>query len=63
MAEPTPRSPLADSSHKPGDSIVSNLALYALLPLVLLGGLLAGLIAYGVIPLGPLQTCAELTTP
>ena len=39
MAEPAPRQPLAD------------LAIYALLPLLLLGGLLAGLIASGVIPL------------
>ncbi|MDA1127646.1 MAG: hypothetical protein O2913_02970 [Chloroflexi bacterium] len=39
MAEPTPRYPLAD------------LAIYALLPLLVLGGILAGLIASGVIPL------------
>ena len=39
MAEPTPRQPLAD------------LAKYALLPLLVLGGIFAGLIGSGVIPL------------
>jgi len=44
---------LASLGQKTGTSALSNLAIFAILPLVLLGGLLAGLIASGVLTLKP----------
>jgi hypothetical protein len=44
---------LVNLGQRTGTSAISNLAIFAILPLVLLGGLLAGLIASGVLSLKP----------
>ena len=44
---------MANSNPTPKVSTMSDLAIFAILPMVLLGGLLAGLIASGVLSLKP----------
>lgn len=52
---------LASLGQKTGTSALSNLAIFAILPLVLLGGLLAGLIASDVLTLKPSSETVRLS--